>query len=113
MFKYYICVICCLLFVSCSNVSHIRTDDNLSVYKISDYNKVEVYSTSNIGKQYLVVGEVMASADAGESSDRPVNLLKEEASKLGADAIINLRLSFSYGYWSTGITATGTAVNFK
>jgi hypothetical protein len=113
MLKSSLIVFICLLFVSCSNVAHLRTSDNISAYKESDPDRIEVYSTANIGKQYFVIGEAMASADAGENSEKPVDLLKEEAAKLGADAIINLRLSFSYGYWSTGITATGTAVKFK
>ncbi len=113
MFKIYLFSIMCLFFISCSNVAHMRTSDNLAVFKHSDSRDIEVYSTSNIGKQYIIIGEVMASADAGENSETPVRFLKKEASKLGADAIINLRLSFCYGYWLTGITATGTAVKFQ
>jgi hypothetical protein len=101
------------MFVSCSNVANMRTSDNTSVYTETNANQIEVYSTSKIGKQYEIIGEVMANADAGENSEKPVKLLKTQASLLGADAIINLRLSFSYGYWSTGIIAVGTAVKFK
>ncbi|MGA2298270.1 MAG: heavy metal-binding domain-containing protein [FCB group bacterium] len=113
MFKLLMFSLLSLLIASCSHVSQLRTLDNSVVYKESDPDKIEVYSTANIGKQYLVIGEVLASADAGENSEKPVRLLREEASKLGADAIINLRLSFCEGYWDVGINATGTAVKFK
>jgi uncharacterized protein YbjQ (UPF0145 family) len=113
MFKISLFLLLCLFCVSCSHVTHLRTSEGTTIYSESDPDKVEVYSTSNIGKQYIVIGEVMAAADAGEKAEKPVELLKEEASKLGADAIINLRLSFCYGEWSTGITATGSAVKFK
>jgi hypothetical protein len=113
MFKISLFAFICLLFVSCSNVAHLRTSDNSTTYRESDPDKIEVYSTSNIGKQYIVIGEAMASYDAGENSEKSVELLKEEASKLGGDAIINLRLNFSMGYWTGGLTATGTVVKFK
>ena len=113
MYKKYLFVLICCLLVSCANVAHIRTSDNTAVYTESNVSNIEIYSTSNIGKQYTIIGEVMASADAGENSETPVKYLKKEAAKLGADAIINLRLSFCLGYWLTGIMATGTAVKFK
>ena len=113
MSKLFLFAFISLLIVSCSNVSNLRTADNSKVYTDTDPDKVEVYCTADAGKPYLVIGEVMASADAGEDSERPVELLKSTASTLGADAIINLRLSFCVGYWLTGITATGTAVKFK
>jgi uncharacterized protein YbjQ (UPF0145 family) len=42
-----------------------------------------------------------------------VDLLKEQASVLGADAIVDLRLSITMGYWTNGIKATGTAVKYN
>ena len=113
MFKTFILALACIAFLSCSHVAHVRTSDTTTVFQESNSDNVEVYSVANIGKQYLVVGEVMAAVDAGENSEKPVEKLKVEAAKLGADAIINFRLSFCEGYWSIGILATGTAVKFK
>ena len=64
-----------------------ETDDNLSVnkkYRITI--KLKFIVLQNIGKAVcLLLEKFMASADAGESFRQdPVNLLKEEASKLGS-----------------------------
>lgn len=113
MFKMFLFAIICLTFVSCSHITTLRTADNMTAYTESDPDKVEVFSTSKIGKQYIVIGEVLASADAGENSEKTVELLKDAASKLGADAVIDFRLSFCQGGWMLAITATGTAVKYK
>ena len=36
------------------------------------------------------------------NAEGPVQLLKKEAAKMGADAVINLTLRFTSGYWSAG-----------
>ena len=102
-----------LLLVSCSNSGYLRTNDTNKVQSITNANQVEVYSVSSIGKDYEIIGEVFASADAGENAEKPVKILKEKAAAIGADAIINLRLEFHEGYWSTGIRSIGTAVKYK
>ncbi|WP_269226683.1 heavy metal-binding domain-containing protein [Flavobacterium eburneipallidum] len=99
---------------SCSTVSKIKTDD----YKGSDLvptnaDNVEVYSTKTTVKTYKVIGQVVSCADAGQNAEVAVKLLKQQASLLGADAIIDMRLSIAMGYWSNGIKATGTAVKYN
>ena len=74
---------------------------------------VKVFSTAKIGQEYSIIGEVVADADAGEQSAVSVDKLKIEAAKLGADAIINLRLEIDTGYLQNAIKATGTAVKIK
>jgi hypothetical protein len=113
MFRLSLLLFSCIFFVSCSHVSRIRTSDNLTIFPETNSSKIGVYSTSDCGKQYIVIGEVMAAYDAGENSSKPIRLLKEQASMIGADAIVNVRLSFSSGYWANGIIASGTAVKFK
>jgi len=56
------------------------------------------------------LGSVVASADAGTNSKISVDMLKEEAAKLGANGIINLRLAIDTGYMQSAIKSTGTAV---
>ncbi len=98
----------------CSTVANYKTDDTASVSRSSvSPENVAVYSTYKTGKKYQVVGGVIASADAGSNADVPVELLKKEAAKLGADGIINLQLAIDMGYWQNAIKATGTAVKFK
>jgi uncharacterized protein YbjQ (UPF0145 family) len=99
--------------MSCSISGSIRTSDASKAYEETSAAKIEVYSLKDIGRDYIVIGEVSASSDAGEDAEGPVELIKEEAAGLGADAIVNLELRFSNGFWSTGILAVGTAVKFK
>lgn len=99
---------------ACSTVGRIATSEGQgSTFSPTSADNVEVYSTSKAKKEYTIIGQVLASADAGENANIPVDLLKEQAAKLGADAIVDLRLSISYGYWTSGITSVGTAVKYK
>jgi hypothetical protein len=99
---------------SCSTVSNIKTDDSpISELVPTNPELVEVYSTKATVKNYKIIGQVVACADAGQNSTLAVDLLKEQASVLGADAIVDLRLSITMGYWTNGIKATGTAVKYN
>lgn len=102
-----------VLFASCSTVAHLQTDDSQENYSATNPEQIELYSTDKVDKSYVVLGEVIASADAGRDSSIPVKYLKKEAAKLGADAIIELRLEIGYGYWTNAIKATGKAVKFN
>lgn len=98
----------------CSTVANIRTDDAATMdLQPTNAKAVKVYSTAKIGQEYTVIGEVVADADAGEQAAISVDKLKVEAAKLGADAIINLRLEIDAGYFQSAIKATGTAVKIK
>jgi hypothetical protein len=100
--------------VSCSTVSKIKTDDvKSSVLTPTNPDLVQVYSTKVASKSYNIIGQVIACADAGQDSSMAVDLLKKQASALGADAIVDLRLAISPGYWNSGIKATGTAVKYN
>lgn len=103
----------CLFFTSCYSVAHLPTNDSTERFEKTEYSEIKVYSVSDIDKEYIIIGQVVANADAGTDGNVPVNYLKKEAAKLGADAIINLRLEVDYGYWMNAIKATGTAVKFK
>lgn len=100
---------------SCSTVSNIKTNDTeIATLGKTNAALVEVYSTKDAAKKsYKIIGQVVSCADAGEDANKAVDLLKKEASYLGADAIVDLRLSISMGYWTNGIKATGTAVKYN
>lgn len=102
-----------LILTSCSSVANLKTDNIQQNYAVTNSETIEVFSTDKIEKDYLIIGEVVASADAGEDAKIAVNHLKKEAAKLGADAIINLQLEIGYGNWTNAIKASGTAVKFK
>lgn len=111
-FKLFKWIIPCLFFASCASIGNLQTSD-IETYLKTDSKDIIVYSTSNIEKEYIVLGQVIASADAGFNAERPVELLRRGASKMGADAIIDMRLEIDYGYWLSAIKATGTAIKFK
>ena len=102
-----------LIFSSCYSVSHLQSDELVKEYPETNPDKIDIYSTEKGVRSYSVVGAVVASADAGDRADIPVYYLKEQAAKMGADAIINLRLEYAVGYWSIAIRASGTAVKYK
>ena len=103
-----------LIVAGCSSVAHINTDDypDTSFEPVPE-SDVKVYSTSKIDADYVVIGEVVADADAGENAETAVGHLKKQAAQLGADAIINLRLEIDSGYWQSAIKAYGTAVKLQ
>lgn len=103
----------------------IRTDNTAQKYETTESKKIEVYSNDKIGREYEILGEVSNSSWAGDpqfkikpisdkNADATVNQLKKAAAKLGADAIINLRLGYQDAYENfTTITSNGTAIKFK
>ncbi len=98
---------------ACSTVASYKTDDAKASVSATQADKVAVYSTSNIGREYKMIGSVTVAADAGKNAAKSVELLKKEAAKLGADAIIDLRLAVAAGYWTNSIKSTGTAVIYR
>jgi hypothetical protein len=113
MKKYILFLLCGFLIAGCSSVANIQTDDSPMKLEKSNAKDVKVYSTSKIGSEYTVLGEVVADVDAGENASKAVNKMKGEAAKLGADAVINLRLEIDTGYFQNAIKAYGTAVKLK
>lgn len=98
--------------ISCSQVRHFKTDDTIAEYPKSNPNNIEVFSSKPDNKNYQILGEIVVAVDAGENSDKAIKLLVKEASKLGADAIIDLRLGFCEGFWESGIKGSATAIKF-
>ena len=102
-----------MLLTGCS-VAHLQYNDSVQIYPPSNYENIEVYSTEQTGKSYIIIGEVVASVEDFSDGDGSgsVKYLKKEASKLGADGIINLKLEISEGILSNAVTSSGTAVKF-
>jgi hypothetical protein len=110
--KYILTTLLCALVCSCSTSSVYRTDDTVKEFPRTFAEKVLVYSTDDIGREYIILGQVIASADGGNNSSKSVNIAKKEAAKLGADAILDLRLHIAYGQWDAAVNATATAIKF-
>lgn len=103
-----------LFFSSCGTVAHMVTEEGKELsLRPTSAEKIEVYFTKKISKDFEIIGQVVAAIDAGYQSARAVNLLKNQAAQIGADAIIETRLEYEYGYYKIAVKATGTAVKFK
>lgn len=100
--------------VGCSSVGVVKTEEGKAVaVSAVSAESIKVYSTKDIGTNYTILGVVVADADAGQNSNVPIRLLKKQASFLGADAIVDMRLEIDYGNWDSAIKATGIAVKFE
>tara|TARA_R110002124_G_scaffold252130_1_gene417377 strand:+ start:261 stop:590 length:330 start_codon:yes stop_codon:yes gene_type:complete len=104
--------LCLFLFTSCWSTEYLKTDDSSKNYPRSNPEDIKVYATDDTGREYEILGVVNASVDAGNVGDIAVDHLIFEASKLGADAVLNLRLEIGYGFWQSSVKATGIAVKF-
>ena len=97
----------------CSTAAHLRTADSpKAATTIGDPEAIQVYSVHSIGKSFQTLGAVVSSKDAGEDAKSAVANLKEEAAKLGANAIVDMSLEINVGFWENAIRATGTAVRY-
>ncbi len=98
----------------CATMARWKAADNETTnFSPTNAKDVLVYSTDEIDRPYLIIGPVVAAADAGEDAEIVVNMLKDEAAKLGADAIVKLELNPTMGYWQSAIQAKGIAVKFE
>jgi uncharacterized protein YbjQ (UPF0145 family) len=111
--KYLHFILLALALTGCSTASHIRTADSpKAVTTIGDPDAIQVYSVHSFGKTYQTLGLVVSDADAGSDAKTAVADLKEEAAKLGANAIVDLSLEINQGFWENAIRATGIAVRY-
>lgn len=99
------------MLASCS-VSHILTNDNTQRYQPTETENVEVFSSAKIDREYEIIGDVVSRVEDFNGANASVKYLKKEAAKIGADGIINLRLTIEQGYIGNGVEATGTAVKY-
>lgn len=98
---------------ACSTTAKWKTADNDHInFPPTSARDVLVYSTSQADQPYLIIGPVVAAADAGENATTAVDVLKKSAAKLGADAIVELEINPTFGYWTSAIQAKGIAVKF-
>jgi hypothetical protein len=117
MHKIYLVQLCLfgLLFLTSCQTKSILSGSlvNSSTYQSVSPESVAVYATVNAPRSYQVIAELAIMCDAGQDAEIPVRTLREEAARIGADAIVNLRLSFGMGFWMTGLKATATAVKYN
>ena len=109
--KILITLILGVMLAGCS-VSHILTSDNAQRYLPNEPENVEVFSTAKIDREYVIIGDVVSRVEDFNGANASVKYLKKEAAKIGADGIINLRITIEQGYIGNGVEAKGTAVKY-
>lgn len=97
---------------SCSTGGHIRTADSSRSPAMTSPSEIKIYSTNDIGRPYETVGAVVANADGGNDAREAIKELRNQASLIGADAVVGLRLEVNQGFWEAAVRATGVAVRF-
>lgn len=94
--------------VSCSQHTFYRPVD-AQRFEATSMESVKIYS-QDINQNYDIIASV--AADAVGSSDKAITVLKREAAKLGADAIINVKLTKINSFAQrTGVS--GVAIKLK
>lgn len=106
--KKYLYILTIVLFASCAITTH-YVQSGSQAYTKTSKDVVKVYSGVP-DKEFIVIGSVAADAPGDQNS--ALDELKEEASKIGADAVINVKFS-TLTTFSNRTGLTGTAVKFK
>ena len=102
-------ILCFALLTSCVIKTHYIQDD-AQAFEKSNPSEIKVYTGDDIGSDYDVIGSV--AVDAPGTGEAAIKELKDEAAKLGADAVINLELTKLASFVQrTG--ASGVAVKSK
>ena len=93
-----------LLFTGCAtSVGYIN--DGLDKYPPTNINEIKIYSEKVTEMDYIEIGYVSANITDNASGDKLKALILNEASKMGADAVISFQI------WSN--TAEGIAIKYN
>ena len=107
-----------LLFIGCAAKTHTLTGKDPSLrYNPTTKEQIKLYFSSDIGQEYTEIGYV--AVEIGNDPEVVKDLLKEEAAKLGADAIINCQIGLVardigfFGATEGVLSIRGIAIKFK
>lgn len=107
-----------LLFIGCAARTHTLTGRDPSLgYSPTTKEQIKIYFSSNINQEYTEIGYV--AVEKGNDPEVVKDLLKEEAAKLGADAIINCQIGLAardvgfFGATEGVVCMRGIAIKFK
>jgi len=73
---------------------------------------VRVLASSDPGRPYEVVGLVVSQQDTSDPRELMLEV-RRLAAAMGADAVVDLRLTLGFGVWNIGHHVTGTAVRYR
>jgi hypothetical protein len=103
-----------LLFIfACSNVHVLKTQDHKRTYNPTNPKDIDIIGSIKAKKAYRSIGLISVSHDSDSNIEVVSEMLKEEAAKLGADAVVDVRYQTIMGYWSGGVNASGVAVKYR
>jgi hypothetical protein len=107
-----------LLFIGCAAKTHTLTGKDPGLrYSPTTKDQIKLYLSSDIGREYTEIGYV--AVEKGNNPEEVKDLLKEEAAKLGADAIINCQIGLVaqdigfFGATEGVLSIRGIAIKFK
>jgi hypothetical protein len=107
-----------LLFIGCAAKTHTLTGKDPGLRNSpTTKDQIKLYFSSDIGQEYTEIGYV--AVEIGNDPEVVKDLLKEEAAKLGADAIINVQIGLVardigfFGATEGVVSIRGIAIKFK
>ena len=105
----------CLAFGGCYSTNVLITNNSGIVYDSTIPDSIHVFLNDKIDSEFHVVAELAAMKDGGQrSADDLIQKLKNEAAKLGADALVNLKIGYRANsmFEAVSLLATATAVKY-
>jgi hypothetical protein len=107
-----------LLFIGCASKTYTLTGKEPGLrYSPTTKEQIKIYISSDIGQEYTEIGYV--AVEIGNNPEVVKDLLKEEAAKLGADAIVNCQIGLVaqdigfFGATEGVVSVKGIAIKFK
>lgn len=95
-----------LFVVGCSSTSTFSfINEGVTAPTPTDAATITLWAAKDIGKPYIELGGVSVSIAGNLEGNQYANLLKKEAAKIGADAVVSVR--------QFGTIASGIAVKFQ
>jgi flagellar basal body-associated protein FliL len=95
-----------LIFLGCgSTASFSFLNEGISSSTATQAADIKLYTSADIGKPYIEVGGVSASFSEELDGKKYAEMLKKEAAKIGADAVVSVR--------QVGNVLSGIAVKFQ
>ncbi len=89
-----------------------QVDDGVGAPGGGEPTQVRVFSASDPGRPFDVVGLVVSQQDTSDPRELMLEV-RRLAAAMGADAVVDLRLTLGFGVWNVGHHVTGTAVRYR
>jgi hypothetical protein len=94
------------IFLGCSSTASFSfLNDGISSPTATQASDIKIYTSADIGKPYIEIGGVSASFSEEFDGKKYTEMLKKEAAKIGADAVVSVR--------QVANVLSGIAVKFK